>query len=110
MKFTAAELAEIRRAFLHRIATAPASPTKRPRQRPKPPPLTAPVYEPEYDGADVLRTREVAGVFGVTPRIVGLWAAANILPSFRTLGGQRRFRWGDVRRALAGNKSSIATR
>jgi hypothetical protein len=101
VKFTPAELAEICRAFRQRIATPPTGATKRPRERPKPPPLTALVYEPEYDGSDVLRTREVAAVFSVNARIVGLWAAAGMLPSFRTLGGQRRFRWGDVRRAAS---------
>jgi excisionase family DNA binding protein len=55
--------------------------------------------EPEYDEGDILTTRHVADVFGVSTHIVGRWAEAGMLPSFRTLGGHRRFRWEDVRRA-----------
>jgi excisionase family DNA binding protein len=51
----------------------------------------------EYDDSDILTTRRVADVFGVSTNTVRRWAEAGMLPSFRTLGGHRRFRWGDVR-------------
>jgi excisionase family DNA binding protein len=38
----------------------------------------------------------VAELFAVTPDAVAGWADAGKLPSFRTPGGQRRFRREDV--------------
>jgi len=35
-------------------------------------------------------------VFQVDPKTVTRWARAGLLPSFRTLGGHRRYRWVDV--------------
>jgi excisionase family DNA binding protein len=104
--FTAAELAEIRRAFRQRIATAPApkratrAKHKREPKR-KRVPKAAPVLvrEPEYDDSDILTPGEVAELFAVSPRTIRLWADEGKLPSFRTVGGQRRFRWADVRGA-----------
>jgi excisionase family DNA binding protein len=94
MRFTEAELAELRRHFRQRVATTPA--IRRRRSKPKPPPITAPVREPADHDA-ILRTRDVADLFGVQPRVVARWADAGKLPSFRTLGGHRRFRWGELR-------------
>jgi Helix-turn-helix domain len=45
---------------------------------------------------ELLDTGEVAQLLGVHPRTVGNWAKDG-LPCFRTLGGFRRFRWGQVR-------------
>jgi excisionase family DNA binding protein len=95
MWFTTAELAEIRSAFRQRIKAEP--PRKQPvRRKPKPEPLPELVREPGYDDADILTTLCLADVFGVTARTVRRWADASVLPSFRTLGGQRRFRWAEV--------------
>jgi excisionase family DNA binding protein len=98
MRFTAEELAEIRSAFRQRVATEPArkSPVRRkPRRAPRA--LPALVREPDYDDADVLTTTRVAELFGVSGQTVGLWADVGLLPSFRTVGGHRRFRWADIR-------------
>jgi excisionase family DNA binding protein len=96
MRFTTAELAEIRGAFRRRIETEPDR--KRPvRRKPKPKPLPEFVREPAYKEGLVLRPGEVAELFAVTTRTVRRWADAGMLPVFRTVGGQRRFRWRDVR-------------
>jgi excisionase family DNA binding protein len=110
MRFSAAELAEIRKAFRQRIATAPArkrAPRANRKREPSPKrksePKAAPVLvrEPEYDDGDILTPGEIAELFAVSPRTVRLWADAGRLPSFRTVGGQRRFRWADVRGAAS---------
>jgi excisionase family DNA binding protein len=91
MRFTTAELSEIRSAFRERIKPEPAR--KQPvRRKPKPEPLPVLVREPDYEDDMVLRPMEVAKLFDVTPRTVRRWADAGLLPSFRTVGGQRRFR------------------
>jgi excisionase family DNA binding protein len=55
------------------------------------------VREPDFADDQVLRPAEVAELFEVTSRTVRRWADAGLLPSFRTVGGQHRFMWGDVR-------------
>jgi excisionase family DNA binding protein len=98
MRFTTAELAEIRSAFRQRIRTEPTR--KQPvRRKPQPEPLPALVREPDYDDAEILRPAQVAELFDVTPRTIRRWADAGMLPVFRTVGGQRRFRWGEIRYA-----------
>jgi len=50
---------------------------------------------------DPLLTRvEVAEKFGVEPKTVSRWAAAGLLPSTKTPGGQRRFRRSAVEALL----------
>lgn len=45
----------------------------------------------------LLRTGEVAALFGVCPRTITRWADAGTLPTIRrTLGGHRRYRVTDV--------------
>lgn len=51
-------------------------------------------------GSDILGAGEVAAAFGVTTKSVGRWADEGLIPSFRTPGGTRRFRRGEVERAL----------
>lgn len=54
--------------------------------------------------ADWLLTRaEVARLFGVKPETVSQWAKSGRLVSIRTLGGHRRFRYGDVIELLEGS-------
>jgi len=55
------------------------------------------VREPDYDDAEILTPAQVAELFDVTPRTIRRWADAGMLPVFRTVGGQRRFRWGEIR-------------
>jgi hypothetical protein len=81
VRFTAAELAEIRHAFHQHIATAPGpkrgprpkrkrEPSPKHKREPSPKrkrePNAAPVLvrEPEYDDGDILTTRDVADIFG----------------------------------------------
>jgi excisionase family DNA binding protein len=73
---------------------APALRKQPVRRKPKPQPLRALVREPTYEDADILTTGCLAEVFGVTVRTVRRWADATVLPSFRTVGGQRRFAMG----------------
>jgi excisionase family DNA binding protein len=100
MRFTAAELTEIGHAFRQRLATERV-PKKPARRRPKPKPLPSLVRDPDYDDNEVLRPAQVAELFAVTPRTVRRWSNAGMLPAFHTVGGQRRFRWGEIRRVVA---------
>jgi hypothetical protein len=99
MRFTAAELTEIRHAFRQRLATERLhkKPARR-KRKPKPPSVL--VREPDYDDANILTHALVAELFAVSPRTVRRWADAGTLPSFRTIIGQRRFRWGEVRSVI----------
>jgi excisionase family DNA binding protein len=99
MRFTAAELTEIRHAFRQRLA-AQRVPKKPGRRKRKPEPLPALVREPDYGDAEILSPAQIAELFAVTPRTVRRWADAGALPVFRTVGGQRRFRWGEIRRVV----------
>ena len=42
---------------------------------------------------------EVAAIFRVSPKTVTRWSREGRIPAVRTLGGHRRFRAVDVRRA-----------
>lgn len=95
MKFTSAELAEIRSAFRRRIRTEPAP--KRVSRSHGPGGYCHWPESPDYEDGTILRSLQVAELLEVTPRTVRRWADAETLPSFRTVGGQRRFRWGDLR-------------
>lgn len=58
-------------------------------------------------GGDLLKTGEVARLFGVNPKTVWAWATKGRLSSVRTPGGQHRYRAADVARlfAAAGGRS-----
>jgi excisionase family DNA binding protein len=58
------------------------------------------VREPDYDDTYILTPALVAELFAVSTRTVRRWADSGTLPSFRTIGGQRRFRWGEIRRVV----------
>lgn len=45
----------------------------------------------------VLTPAEVAELFKVVPKTVSRWASEGRLPSFRTIGGHRRFYEDEVR-------------
>jgi excisionase family DNA binding protein len=51
---------------------------------------------------EILTPAQVAALFAVDAKTVSRWADAGRLPSFRTLGGHRRFRRDDVLAALRG--------
>ncbi len=60
-------------------------------------------YAGQRIGAEPLYTpAEVAALFRVDPKTVTRWAIRGRIPSFRTLGGHRRFRQSDVHALLAG--------
>jgi excisionase family DNA binding protein len=63
--------------------------------------LPALVREPDYGDAEILTSAQIAELFAVTSRTVRRWTDVGTLPSFRTIGGQRRFRWGEIRRVVA---------
>ena len=44
----------------------------------------------------LLSPGEVAELFHVNPKTVSRWAKQGRLPSIRTLGGHRRFRFSDI--------------
>lgn len=53
-----------------------------------------------FDPDDVLTPAEVGAALHVSGKTVTRWAKAGKLPHFRTMGGHRRFRAGDVLKAL----------
>jgi excisionase family DNA binding protein len=100
VRFTDAELDEIRQLFRERVQSVQSH--RRPRARSRRPPtlaLRADVAQPD-DNA-ILRPRELAALLGVSPSTLGRWASDGYVPCFRTLGGQWRFRWADVRARIA---------
>jgi excisionase family DNA binding protein len=109
VKFTSNELREIRRLFRAKLrylreqeraekearqelpAERPrrASPFLRRRAR-----LEALEDQPGED--ELLRVIEVARLLNVSPKTIGRWAADEGLPCIYTIGGHRRYYWGDV--------------
>ena len=51
---------------------------------------------PDITVERLLTPGEVAALFRVDPKTVTRWAKQGRLPSLRTLGGHRRFRWSDI--------------
>ena len=51
----------------------------------------------------LLTPSEVAAMFRVDPKTVTRWAQAGKLPSFKTLGGHRRYKAADVEALLNGD-------
>jgi hypothetical protein len=96
MRLTPDEHAEVARLFRSKLASLGVderTPPRKPRRRTG---RTRRVPEvPTTDDA-LLRTGEVAALLGESPRTV----AHSNLPCVRTLGGHRRYRWGDVRAQL----------
>ncbi|MFN2555408.1 MAG: BldC family transcriptional regulator [Nitriliruptorales bacterium] len=54
----------------------------------------------------LLSPSEVARLFGVHPKTIARWADAGQLTPYRTLGGHRRYRAGEVEALLRRQKSS----
>jgi excisionase family DNA binding protein len=50
----------------------------------------------------LLSSSEVARLLSVTPKTVWRWATQEGLPTVRTLGGHRRYRWAEVRTWIVG--------
>ena len=49
---------------------------------------------------DLMTPSEVAALFRVDVKTITRWAKAGKLPCFKTPGGHRRYRRGDIDRAL----------
>jgi hypothetical protein len=101
VRLTPDEHAEVARLFRTKLAamrTEERTPPRRPRRR-SVRVLGVPPAEPPTDDA-LLSTGEVAALLGVSPSKVAYWN----LPCIRTLGGHRRYRWGDVRARLERDK------
>jgi MerR family regulatory protein len=92
-------------ALAPKRATRPKQ--KEPSPKRKRDPKVAPVLVrgPGYDDGEILTPGVVAELFAVTPRTIRRWADAGKLPSFRTVGGWPRFRWGDIPRSVARDNS-----
>jgi excisionase family DNA binding protein len=99
VKFSDAELAEIRQLFRERVQSVQPvrrDRIRRPRSKPPPPlALRGEAVEPDDDA--VLRPGDLAALLGVSVSTLGRWASDGYVPCLRTLGGQRRFRWAEVR-------------
>lgn len=57
---------------------------------------------------DLLTPAEVAQLFRVAPRTVTRWAKTGKLSTFRTLGGHRRYRRGEVEALISRNERADA--
>jgi excisionase family DNA binding protein len=55
----------------------------------------------------IMAPRDVARVFCVTPKTISRWAAEDKLPSYRTLGGHRRFNAWMIVNALVDTGLSV---
>lgn len=55
----------------------------------------------------LLTPSEVGEMFRVSPKTVTRWARAGKITAVRTLGGHRRFRAGEVRRALSAHRAEV---
>jgi MerR family regulatory protein len=99
VKFTDAEPAEIRQLFRERVQSV--EPHRRPQPRSRKPPALALRREAvEPDDNAVLRPGELAALLGVPPSTLGRWASDGYVPYLRAPGGERRYRWADVRAGL----------
>jgi excisionase family DNA binding protein len=58
------------------------------------------VLAEQSDPNRLLTPREVAAVFRVNPKTVSRWARSGRITAVRTLGGHRRFRAGEIARAI----------
>jgi hypothetical protein len=57
---------------------------------------------PEHiDGDRLIRPREAATMFGVTARSLRRWHERGLISARRTMGGQRRYWEGEVRKRAA---------
>lgn len=70
------------------------------------PTVTGMTSSNDYLNPVALPIGEVARLAGVTVGTVRNWDRAGKLPSFRTPGGQRRFRQADVDAFLNGEKAA----
>lgn len=99
-------LLQLRRAAAAPVAPAPLpSPWGTPRPGAERQPVTSRRGVTLPDGQQLLRSHEVAVLFDVTERTVINWAAANKLPSLRTIGGHLRFRSEDVYNLLSSRRA-----
>jgi excisionase family DNA binding protein len=71
------------------------------RRKLKPEPESEFVRQLDFDDDDVLTVTDAAELFGISTQTNRRWAELGTLPSFRTIGGHRRFRWGEIRRVVA---------
>jgi len=98
---TSAELTQIRELFRAKLRQLRdeerprAATTKRRPTRSRLPERFETITSPPGNG-DVLSPGDIAGLLRVHPKTVTRWATRDGLPSFRTVGGHRRFRWTDV--------------
>lgn len=94
MRFTSAERAEIGRLFRSKLVSLREPKRPAPRR-----PRSVRLPDEQLDDDVLLRPGELAALLGKSPRTVRQWD----LPCVRTLGGQRRYRWREVRVRLEQN-------
>ena len=61
---------------------------------------------PPEENDRLLKPGEVASMFRVDPKTVTRWAAAGLITSIRTPGGQRRFRMSEIYHLLQGGATT----
>lgn len=64
--------------------------------------MATPIYRDNAPAEDeiYLFGSEVARLFDVSPKTVARWAKDGKLPHFRTLGGHRRYKLGEIRQII----------
>lgn len=55
-----------------------------------------PMQRPRPRSDDLMTPSEVAKLFRVTPKTVGLWEMAGRISAIKTLGGHRRYRRQEI--------------
>jgi excisionase family DNA binding protein len=65
---------------------------------------------PAQDFEDLLRPREVAGLFGVRTTTIARWAREGKLTPLRTPGGHRRYNRAEIQAMVAAEAEERATR
>lgn len=101
MRLTPDEHAEVARLLRQKLASLRAQEPIPPREPRRSPIRTFSLPDQQPADDDLLTSGEVGELLGVSRRAVANWD----VPCRYTLGGHRRYRWGQVRDWIAGSSS-----
>jgi hypothetical protein len=96
LRLTPEEHTELARLFRTKLVHLRAEERRAPRKPRRQRPARFRLPELPPDDEALLTSGEVGALLGVSSQTVGAWE----IPCLRTLGGHRRYRWGEVRARL----------